>query len=341
VDLYVTFIGTAASVPTASRGTAATLVARGGERWLIDCGEGTQRQLLRSGLGLVDLDVVLITHLHGDHILGLPGMLKTFGLRARERPLRLVGPRGLARLMEVLRPIVGRTPFILEIQELDEREVSAAWRGDGFVVRAFPTRHSVPSIGYALVEEDRPGAFDVDAARALGVTPGPDFGVLQRGGEVVTAAGRTVRPEEVLGEARRGRTVVITGDTEPCAGTLEAARGADVLVHEATFLHEERDRARETRHSTAREAAAVAAEAGVGLLALTHLSSRFMPREIRAEAEAVFPNVLVPRDFDQIELPFPERGAPILHPVKGGGERKGATDVMSEAPATVPPGTTL
>ena len=173
------------------------------------------------------------------------------------------------------------------------------------------------------------------------MTPGPDFGVLQRGGEVVTPDGRTVRPGDVMGEPRRGRTVVITGDTEPCAGTLEAARGADVLVHEATFLDEERDRARETRHSTAREAAAVAKEAGVGLLALTHLSSRFMPREVRAEAEAVFANVIVPRDFDQIEVPFPERGAPILHPVKGGGERKGASDVASEAPATVPPSSTL
>lgn len=341
MDLYVTFIGTAASVPTAARGTAATLVARGGERWLIDCGEGTQRQLLRSGLGLVDLDLILITHLHGDHFLGLPGMLKTFGLRARDRPLRLVGPRGLSRLMEVLRPVVGRTPFVLEIQELDERETSSAWRGDGFAIRAFPTRHSVPSVGYALVEEPRPGAFDVDAARALGVTPGPDFGVLQRGGEVVTAEGRTVRPEEVLGGARAGRTIVVTGDTEPCAGTLEAARGADLLVHEATFLDEERDRARETRHSTAREAASVARDAGVGLLALTHLSSRFMPREVRAEAEAVFPNVIVPRDFDQVEIPFPERGAPVLHPVKGGGDRRGAPDVPSEPPATVPPGTTL
>jgi ribonuclease Z len=165
--------------------------------------------------------------------------------------------------------------------------------------------------------------------------------VLQRGGEVVTGTGRTVRPDEVLGEARRGRAVVITGDTEPCAGTLAAARGADVLVHEATFLDEERDRARETRHSTAREAAALAKEAGVRQLALTHLSSRVMPREVRAEAEAVFPNVVVPRDFDQIEVPFPERGVPVLHPAKGGGERKGAAGVASEPPATVPPSSTL
>jgi len=337
MDLFVTFIGTAASVPTAARGTAATLISRGGERWLVDCGEGTQRQLLRSGLGLVDLDVLLITHPHGDHYLGLPGLLKTYGLRGRERPLRLVGPRGLARLMETLRPVIGRLPFVVELQEVDEREVSVAWRGEGFELRAFPTRHSVASVGFALVEEDRPGAFDLDAARALGVPEGPDFGVLQRGGEVTTPAGVVVRPDQVLGAPRSGRTVVISGDTEPCAGTLEAAAGAAVLVHEATFLDEERDRARETRHSTAHEAAVLAREAGAGLLALTHLSSRFLPREVRAEAEAVFPNVLVPRDFDQVEVPFPERGEPIVHPAKGGGDRRGGSDVASEAPATVPP----
>ena len=266
------------------------------------------------------------------------GSSRRYGLRGRERPLRLVGPRGLARLMETLRPVIGRLPFVVELQEVDEREVSVAWRGEGFELRAFPTRHSVASVGYALVEEDRPGAFDLDAARALGVPEGPDFGVLQRGGEVTTPAGDVVRPDQVLGRrARSGRTVVISGDTEPCAGTLEAAAGAAVLVHEATFLDEERDRARETRHSTAREAAALAREAEAGLLALTHLSSRFLPREVRAEAEAVFPNVLVPRDFDQIEVPFPERGEPIVHPAKGGGERRGGSDVASEAPATVPP----
>ena len=336
MDLFVTFIGTAASVPTAARGTAATLISRGGERWLVDCGEGTQRQLLRSGMGLVDLDLVLITHLHGDHYLGLPGLVKTYGLRGRVRPLRLVGPRGLSRLMETLRPVIGRLPFILELQEVDEREVSVAWRGEGYAVRAFPTRHSVPSVGYALMEEDRPGAFDLAAARGLGVPEGPLFGVLQRGGEITTPDGRVVRPDEVLGEARSGRAVVISGDTEPCAGTLEAARGAAVLVHEATFVDEERERARETRHTTAREAAALAREAGVGLLVLTHLSSRFAPRDVRAEAEAVFAPVLVPRDFDQIEVPFPERGEPIVHPARGGDERGAGGDVVSEPPATVP-----
>ncbi len=334
MDLFVTLIGTAASVPTTARGTAATLVARGGERWLVNCGEGTQRQLLRSGQGLVDLDLILITHLHGDHYLGLPGLFKTYGLRGRTRPLELLGPRGLIRLMETLQPIIGRLPFPVDIEEIDEQGPAVAMVGDGYRIEAFPTRHSVPSRGYALVEDPRPGSFDLEAARGLGVTPGPDFGVLQRGGEVVTAEGRTVRADEVLGGARPGRTVVLSGDTEPCEATLEAARGAAVLVHEATFLDEDRDRARETRHTTAREAGELARRADVGLLVLTHLSSRCAPGEIRAEAAAEFERTLVPRDFDQIEIPFPERGAPIVHPARG-GSRRGPSDAASEAPASV------
>jgi ribonuclease Z len=192
----------------------------------------------------------------------------------------------------------------------------------------------VPSIGYSLVEDLRPGAFDVQAAQALGVPSGPLFGRLQRGEEITTDAGRVVRPAEVLGPPRPGRTVLISGDTEPCDATLEAARGASVLVHEATFLDEDRERARETRHTTAREAAALAREADVGLLVLTHLSSRCAPRELREEAEREFPRVLVPRDFDQVEVPLPERGAPIVHLVRG-RTRGGSADASSEPAATV------
>jgi ribonuclease Z len=335
MDLYVTLVGTAASVPTAARGTAATLISRGGERWLVDCGEGTQRQLLRSGLGLVDLDLLLLTHLHGDHYLGLPGLLKTYGLRGRERPLRIVGPRGLVRLLQILRPVIGRTPFAREVDELDERYAGVARAGEGFRIEHVPARHTVPAVAFALVEDPRPGAFDLAAARGLGVEPGPAFGVLQRGGEVVTGAGRTVRPSQVLGPPRDGRTVLVSGDTEPCEPVLEASRGASVLVHEATFLEDDRDRARETRHSTAREAAALAREADVGLLVLTHLSSRHAPRDVRAEAETEFARVLVPRDFDQVEVPFPERGGPIVHGARAGAARR--SDAASEAPATVAP----
>jgi ribonuclease Z len=336
MDLYVTLVGTAASVPTAARGTAATLIARGGERWLVDCGEGTQRQLLRSGLGLVDLDLLLITHLHGDHYLGLPGLLKTYGLRGRERPLRVVGPRGLGRLLGTLKPIVGRLPFALEVDERDERHPGVVWNGEGCRVESFPTRHTVPSLGFALVEDPRPGAFDIAAARARGLEPGPLYGRLQRGEPVVRPDGTVVRPAEVLGPPRAGRRVVVSGDTEPCPGTLEISRGAELLVHEATFLDVERDRARETRHNTAREAAALAREADVGLLVLTHLSTRHAPRELREEAESEFSRVLVPRDFDQIEVPFAERGGPVVHVATRSGVARGA---LSEEPATVAPHT--
>jgi len=182
MDLWVTFIGTAASVPTAGRGTAATLVVRGGSRVLIDCGEGTQRQFLRSGLGLVDLDAILLTHLHGDHYLGLPGLLKTYALRGRTEPLPLIGPPGLASLLGALSGVIGRLPFALEVGEVGPGTVLVL---DGARWDAFATRHSIRSLGYVLVEDARPGMFDVAAARALGVTPGPLFGRLQHG-ETIT-----------------------------------------------------------------------------------------------------------------------------------------------------------
>ena len=321
MEMFVTLVGTAASVPTATRGTSATLIARGGERWLIDCGEGTQRQLLRAGIGLVDLDLLLLTHLHGDHILGLPGLLKTYGLRGRERALRIVGPTGLERLFATLGPLIGRLPFRLELDERRPQAGEPVWTADGVRIQPFATRHSVPSMGYAVLEDDRPGSFDVAAATALGVTPGPDFGVLQRGGTITTAAGVTVRPEQVMGEARLGRRGLVSGDTEPCGATLDLAEGASLLIHEATFLDEDRDRARETRHSTAREVAVLAREADVDLLVLTHLSSRCAPGAVRDEARAVFARTVIGRDFDRIEVPFPERGEPILTRAGRPGER--------------------
>ncbi len=306
------------------------MIARGGERWLFDCGEGTQRQFLRSGLGLVDVDLVLLTHLHGDHFLGLPGLIKTFGLRGRERPLRVVGPRGLLELVDRLGPVIGHPPYPLSIDEISAGVVHET---GGALIEAFHTDHGVPSLGYVLREEPRPGEFDVAAARALGIPEGPIFGRLQHGETVTLADGRDVSPGEVLGPPRSGRRVVISGDTRPCASTEGAAAGADLLVHEATFLHDELGRARETRHSTAFEAATLARAADPQLLALTHLSSRCIPREIRAEAESVFPNVVVPRDFDQIELPFRERGEPILHRADG----EGVTHTRpQDAPADVP-----
>ena len=303
MDLDVLFVGTAGSAPSARRGLPATLVRRGGDRLLFDCGEGTQRQLVRS-TGLVELEQVFITHFHADHVLGLPGMLKTFALRGRERPLIVYGPQGLRALFDTLRPIVGRLTFPVELVELEPNE---ELERDGYRIAAYATDHGISALGYALVEDPRPGAFDPELARQLGVTPGPDFGRLQDG-ETVNG----VRPDQVMGDQRRGRRLVLAGDSAPCDMTRLVAFEADLLVHEATFLDEEADRAAETRHSTARQAAELAAAAGVRMLALTHISPRYGGKEVRDEARAAFENTVVPRDFDRIEIPFPERGDPVL-----------------------------
>jgi ribonuclease Z len=300
MDLSLFFLGTAGSVPSARRGLPAVLVRRGGDRLLFDCGEGTQRQLLRS-VGLLDLDAVFITHFHADHWLGLPGMLKSFALREREEPLTVYGPAGLRQLMEVMRIVYGRLPYELSVVELDPAQ---SVHRDGYLIAAVPVRHKSPSaFAYALVEEPRPGHLDAALAERLGVTPGPDFGRLQRG---ETVAG--VTPEQVMGEEREGRKLVLSGDTAPCRALALAAHQADVLVHEATFAEEESERARQTQHSTAREAAELARDADVRLLALTHVSSRYAGGELRDEARAVFAATEAPRDFDTIEIPFPERG---------------------------------
>jgi ribonuclease Z len=306
MDLDVVFLGTAGSAPTARRGLPATLIRRGGERLLIDCGEGTQRQLIRS-VGLVDLDDVFITHFHADHVLGLPGMLKTFGLQGRERPLNVYGPPGLRQLFKVLAPLIGKPGFDVRTIELESGE---DLERDGYAIAAFSVKHRVPAHGYALIEDDRPGRFDEARAIELGVTPGPDFGRLQRG-ETVTGTAGEVEPDQVLGESRLGRKLVFSGDTAPCDMTRGEAHGADLLVHEATFMHEDLDRARETGHSTARQAAMLAADAEVVLLALTHVSTRYPVGPLRDEARAEFDRTIVPRDFDRVEIPFPERGEPV------------------------------
>ncbi|HVE69271.1 MAG TPA: ribonuclease Z [Solirubrobacteraceae bacterium] len=303
MDLDVFFAGTAGSVPTARRGLPAVLVRRGGDRILFDCGEGTQRQLVRS-VGLPDVDDVFLTHYHVDHWLGLPGMLKTFDLRDRERPLTVYGPPGLDGLMKLLRPIYGRLGFPLEFAELAPGEAVAR---DGYAIGSFAVEHRVPAFGYALFEDERPGRFDAALAEELGVQPGPDFGRLQSG---ETVGG--VTPDRVMGEPRPGRKVVVSGDTAPCEALAVAAHGADLLVHESTFADEEVERAAQTAHSTATQAAVLARDAGVRMLALVHLSTRYGGREVRDEARAVFANTVVPRDFDAIELPLPERGEPHL-----------------------------
>jgi ribonuclease Z len=325
MDLDVVFLGTSGSMPTAQRAPAATLVRRGGERLLFDCAEGTQRQLLRSNVGLVELREVFLTHYHADHYLGLPGMLKTFALRGRELPLDIYGPPGLKSLFTVLRRIFGQLTYQVELHELRAGDVLE--RGDYDLV-VFAVLHGVSSVGYALVERPRPGRFDKEAADALGVPEGPERGELQRGGSITLPDGRTITPDVLLGPARPGRKLVLTGDTMPAAPVLEIASAADLLVHEATFADEEEERAHETAHSTAREAAELARAAEVKMLALTHLSNRYFGPELVREARAVFPETVVPKDFDIIELRFEERGGPRL--VKGGALARHAEAVPRE-----------
>ena len=304
MDLSIFFAGTGGSVPTARRGLPAILIRRGGEKLLFDCGEGTQRQLLRS-VGLAELDEVFITHYHADHWLGLPGMLKSLALRGREEPLTVHGPTGLKALMASMRGVVGTLAYELRLVELEDWE---ELERDGYRIAAVPVNHGDRvAYGYVLLEQDRPGEFDPAAAQALGIEDVRDYGRLQRGETV-----GDVRPEQVLGEPRRGRKVVLSGDTAPAQTLAVAAHGADVLIHEATFAEEDAERARETCHSTARQAALIAEEADVELLALTHISTRYPAALLREEARAVFERTEAPRDFDTIEVPFPERGAPTI-----------------------------
>lgn len=322
MDLDVVFLGTAGSMPTAQRAPAALLVRRGGDKLLFDCAEGTQRQLLRSSVGLLELEEVFLTHFHADHVLGLPGMLKTFSLRGRELPLVVYGPRGLVDLLASLRRVVGKLTYDLKLVELESGDVLER---DGYRLATFDVEHGVAALGWSLIESTRPGRFDVEAADRLGVPNGPARGALQRGEPV-----GNVKPEDVLGPPRPGRKVVVTGDTAPSDEIVEASWGADVLITEATFADEDRDRAAETKHQTATQAAKVAQRANVGLLALTHLSNRYFGPEIAEEARAIFPDTVVPRDFDVVEVPFAERGAP--HLIKGGASRRREQEVVSSAP---------
>ena len=309
MDLSVIFLGTGGSVPSARRATACVLIRAGGRRILIDAGEGAQRQMILS-TGLGHVDEIDLTHLHADPYHGLPRPLKTNDLLERRQPLRVVGPAGLGGLFDALRRIFGKLRYEVELVELGPGE---AIEHDGFEMRSFAVEHLMKALGYAFVEPQRPGRFDVDAARGLGITDERDFGRLQRG-ETISVNGSDVTPDQVMGDPRAGRKLVVTGDTSPCETTSVAAHEAQLLVHDGTFAVEETARATETGHSTALDAAALARDAEVGMLAIVHVSSRYSVGTVLDEAREVFPNTIAPRDFDLIEVPFPERGEPKLVP---------------------------
>ncbi|MEZ3144880.1 ribonuclease Z [Halobaculum sp. MBLA0143] len=307
MTLRVTFLGTSGAVPTVERAPSAVHVNREGESLLFDCGEGTQRQMMRFDTGF-DISHVFVTHLHGDHVLGLPGLIQSMDFNGRDAPLAIHGPPGSRRELRSLVHAVGNDPTF-PVRIVENTADSVALSAEEFEVRTFETEHRTTSVGYAIVEDDRKGRFDRQTAEEeLGIPPGPKYGRLHDG-QAVEHDGRTVQPEEVVGDPRPGRTVVYTGDTRPVPATERAAESADLLIHDSTFAHEAVDRARSTGHASAREAAELAERAGVRRLALTHISSRYARDADRLvdEAEAVFDGeVVLPDDGDRIEVSFPE-----------------------------------
>ncbi len=303
--LSATFLGTGAACPTIDRNVSGLAVAREGETFLFDCGEGTQRQMMRYGVSF-SFTEVFFSHWHADHFLGITGLLRTLGLLDRSLPMTLYGPKGAEKILtQAVNLGFERPKFKVDIVELKAGEVL---KRDDYEIQVIPVDHRTDSVGYALVEHLRLGRFDPDRARELGVPEGPLWGKIHKGESVSLPDGRTVAPDELVGKARPGRRFVYSGDTRPCPALLEAAKDADLLVHEATFGEDERERAKETGHSTAREAAEVARTAGARRLALTHISARYSREapELLAEAQAVFPETVIARDGMKVEVPYRE-----------------------------------
>lgn len=290
--IAVTFLGTSSGTPTADRNVSSLAVTLDGRTLLFDCGEATQHQFLRSNLRSGAIEAIFISHLHGDHVYGLPGLLATLSMNGRTEPLPIHGPLGLRDyLASALRTTFHHPFFPIEVRE------EAPFTADGYRVELLPLDHSVRSLGWCVIEDDRPGRFDVARARALGVEEGPAFGVLQRGGSV-TAGPRTIHSSDVLGPTRPGRRVVYCTDTRPCENSLALARGADLLIHESTYGNDLQTEAYERFHSSAADAARTARDAGAKRLILTHFSARYTDVAVLlAEARAIFPETEAAEDF--------------------------------------------
>lgn len=304
MSLSLRFLGTSAARPTVERGVSSIALVREGETLMFDCGEGTQRQMMRYGVSF-SLGDIFFTHFHGDHVIGAIGLFRTLALQGREEGIRLWGPRGAKRVLRAITHFgVDRIGFPVDIEELAPGD---AVKRSGYSVIPFAAAHGgAPALGYALVEEERRGRFNPELARELGVPEGPMWGQLHRGIAVTLDDGRVIDPSVLVGPRRPGRKVVLSGDTRPSDATVEMARGADVLVHEATFGDEERARAAETGHSTAREAAEVAARAGVRRLVLTHFSARYSrdTSDLLREARERFAETVAARDGYEADVPY-------------------------------------
>ena len=306
--IRVTFLGTSGAVPTVERAPSALYLNREGDEFLFDCGEGTQRQMMRFGTGF-GISHLFVTHVHGDHVLGIPGLIQSLDFNDREAALAIHGPPGSKRHLTDLVHAAGHDPnFPVTVREV--RPGAVALSREEYEVRTFATEHRTSSVGYALVEADRKGRFDREKAEEeLNIPPGPAYGRLHEGQSVELDDGRVVDPEQVVGPPRPGRRVVYTGDTRPTDATVDVAEDADLLIHDATFLDEASDRARKTAHSTAAEAGRIARRAGAKRLALTHVSSRYAgrARTLEAEAREAFDGeVFLPDDGDEVDVPFPD-----------------------------------
>jgi len=303
--MQITFLGTGGSIPTAQRGLSAVAIKRKNELLLFDCGEGTQRQMIQAGVGFHRKAKVFVTHMHGDHVLGLPGLLQTMSLLGRTNKLEIYGPTGIKDFVEAINQTVRFTlTFPVKVTEIDAGMVCEEKE---YTVTAVQSGHMTPSLAYSLTEKPRPGRFHTETAKKLGVPEGPLWSKLQFGESVKLPDGRIVEPETVLGAFRPGRKIVYTGDTGPSEKVAKLAEYADLLIHESTFEDEMKDRAVEDGHSTPSMAAETAKKAYVKRLVLTHISARYKDANLLLQqAKKIFANTELAEDFLRLELPLSE-----------------------------------
>ena len=292
----ILFLGTSAAVPSKARSTSCIALRSGPDILLLDCGEGAQRQLMLSPFSFMKVRAILITHLHGDHVFGLPGLLQTMSLSDRKDPLLVCGPVGTAAALDAMMSVTeGETQYEVQVREVaGGEEISVA----GMTVVPYRTEHGIASVGYVVRDKSRPGKIDAAKAKSLGISEGREMALLKSGQEV-----RGVKPSEVVSPPIEGYWIAYSGDTVPCETENEAVKGVDVLIHESTYMDAESQQAADHFHSTAAQAARIASDAGAGFLILTHLSNRYEDHgEVLAEAKKVFENTFVADDMHRYEL---------------------------------------
>ena len=307
MSLRIMFLGTSGAIPTSNRGLPAVLIQRENELIMLECGEGTQRQMTRAKVGFHKSMKIFLSHLHGDHVLGLPGLLQTMALMDRKKEIEIYGPEGtssfLACVKETLRFVL---TFDVKVQEI--RDAGVVCDEPDYVVEAIWADHVTPTLAYAIMEKTRPGKFFPEKATALGVPKGELWSKLQHGEPVMLSEGKVIKPEEVCGPRRRGRKIVYSGDTRTFKGFTKFAARADLVVHEATFDDTLAEKAELDGHSTPSQAAFQAKRAKAKMLALTHVSARYSDATLLLQqAKRVFENTVVAEDFMVLELPLGEQ----------------------------------